>query len=114
MRCYRKFSGTNSARKTEAMARVDIAEALECGVASNIAEKLTVRGKRHKNMLPDSMTEWGTNRGHGPKQYGVRQKKRSFDRTSIRENPLTEEDFYDIDLDEPDLVQLQLFYLNLL
>lgn len=99
MRCYRKFSGTNSAKKAETRARVDIAEALECGVASNIAEKLTVRGKRHKNMLPNSMMEWGTR----PKQYGVRQKKRSFDRTSIRENPLTEEDFYDIDLYEPDL-----------
>lgn len=96
MKNLRKFSGTTSAKKEEARMRNDVKEALECGVSSDIANRLLVRGKRHEATLPNiNYGDIVINRGHD-KKYGVRpEKKKNIDRKSIRENPLTDEDFYD-------------------
>lgn len=97
MRKLRSFAGTTNARRAEARVRLDIADALESGVAPDVAVNLKVRGKRHGNMLPSAKEEVGINRGHGEKKYGVRPEKRKdhISRRSIRENPLTDEDFYE-------------------
>ena len=98
-RKLRSFSGTTSARRAEARVRTDIADAIENGVTPNVAANLNIRGKRHGNMLPNAFgeDEYGVNRGHGAKKYGVRPEKRKdhASRRSIRENPLTDEDFYE-------------------
>lgn len=94
MKKTRNFSGTNNARRSEARIRSDINEALECGVAVDVANRLVLRGKVHKSNLPNAEDNIFVNRGHG-KNYGPRQKKKGYTRESIRENPLTEEDFYD-------------------
>ena len=97
-RNLRTFSGTTNARRQEARVRLDIADALDCGVAPDVVVNLKVRGKRHGNMLPNAfgVDEYGVNRGHGEKKYGVRpEKRKDYSRRSIRENPLTDEDFYE-------------------
>lgn len=98
-RNLRTFSGTTNVRRAEARVRLDIAEAIESGVAPDVAANLKIRGKRHGNMLPNAfgVDEYGVNRGHGAKKYGVRpeKKKDHASRRSIRENPLTDEDFYE-------------------
>ena len=94
MKKIRSFTGTNNARKAEARIRIDIIEAIEYGITSNIANKLALRGKTRKNNLPDIEDNIFTNRGNG-QNYGPRQKKKGYTRESIRENPLTDDDFYD-------------------
>lgn len=95
----RKFNGINAARKNEARVREDILEAIECGIVSNVANSLKIRGKRKQSMLPNADDNVLINRGHG-KNYGARSTKdKVINRRSIRENPLTEDDFYEPELD---------------
>ena len=76
MKNLRKFSGTTSAKKEEARMRNDVKEALECGVSSDIANRLLVRGKRHEATLPNiNYGDIVINRGHD-KKYGVRPEKK--------------------------------------
>ena len=92
---YRNLSGVNSTKRSNGRVREDILDALECGVSANVAASLKIRGKRSNNMLPNYKDDVFRNRGCG-KNYGARpEKSKHINRRSIRENPLTEDDFYD-------------------
>ena len=83
---YRNFSGVNSTKRSNGRVR---------GVSANVAASLKIRGKRSNNMLPNYKDDVFRNRGCG-KNYGARpEKSKHINRRSIRENPLTEDDFYD-------------------
>lgn len=98
-RIERTFRGVNSARKAESRIKADIADALDCELSADIIASLKVRGKRKTANLPNEEYDNPVvNRGH-EKKYGVRPKKKGYNRRSIRENPLTEDDFYDMSLD---------------